>query len=163
MKGAAAPPPESNNRVRNQSRSSSRRSATRTSSISPRQQNRLESLGFEEGELEMFFETTDFTENQLVERYLEIAQNQPYNLNWGSERVAINADYMLGVYKRNGVEYTKHDIAQDVLSSFYDEQNIVAEGIRKKKRGTRKSRRKHRSHKRKSSHHNRTRHRRRHN
>lgn len=156
MKGAAAPPPESNNRVRNQSRSSSRRSATRSPSISPRQQNRLESLGFEEGELEMFFETTDFTENQLVDRYLEIAQNQPYNLNWGSERVAINADYMLGVYKRNGVEYTKHDIAQDVLTSFYDEQNIVAEGIHKKKRGTR---RKHRSHKRK----HRTRHRRRHN
>jgi hypothetical protein len=65
-------------------------------------------LGVEEGELEMFFDMTNVTEDQLVNKYLEIAQNQPYNLNWGNETTAINANYMLGVYKRNGVEYTKH-------------------------------------------------------
>lgn len=161
MKGAAAPLPENNYSVRNQSMSSSRRSATRTPSISPRQQNRLESLGFEEGELEMFFDTTDFTENDLVDMYLEIAQHPPYNLNWGSERVAINADYMLGIYKRNGVEYTKHDIAEDTLSYFYEQREDRGQGIGMKKRGTRKSRRKHRSHKRKHSRRHRTHHRRR--
>lgn len=51
---------------------------------------------------------TNVTEDQLVNKYLEIAQNQPYNLNCGNETTAINANYMLGVYKRNGVEYTKH-------------------------------------------------------
>jgi hypothetical protein len=161
MKGAAAPPPES--RLRHRSSSSSRRSATRSPSISPNQQNRLESLGFEEGELEMFFDMTNISEDQLVQRYLDIAQNQPYNLNWGSERVAINADYMLGVYKRNGIEYTKHDIVEDTLSSFYDEAQGLGQGIRKKKRGTRKYGRKHRSHKKRHTRRHRTRHRRRYN
>lgn len=140
MKGAASPP-----------------------SISPNQQNRLESLGFEEGELEMFFDMTNITENQLVQRYLDIAQQPPYNLNWGSERVANNADYMLGVHKRNGVEYTKHDIVEDTLSSFYVEAQGLGEGIRKKKRGIRKSVRKHRSHKKRHTRRHRTHHRRRHN
>lgn len=162
MKGAAAPPPQRVTTVRRQSSSSSRRSATRTPSISPNQQNRLESLGFEEGELEMFFDITNISENQLVQRYLDIAQHPPYNLNWDSERVANNADYMLGVHKHNGIEYTKHDIVEDTLTSFYDEAQGLGQGVRKKKRGTRKSGRKHRSHKKRHIRRHRTRHRRRH-
>ena len=143
MKGGAAPPQE--HHVRRVSRSSSRRSH---SSV---QDDRLQALGFEEGELEMFFEMTDISENQLVRKYLDIAQNQPYNLNWGSERIAINAPYMLGVYKRNGVEYTKHDIVEDTLTYFYDHAEGRAQGIRKKKRGTKLRTRKHRSHKRRQT------------
>jgi len=149
MKGAAAPIPETRTRVRRNQSSSSRHSATRTPSNSSLQQNRLESLGFEEGELEMFFDMTSFTENQLIERYLEIAQNEPYNLNWGTAIRAIHANYMLGVYKPNGVEYTKHDIAQDTISSFYEEIEGVAEGIHKKKHRTRRHRTRHRKNKRK--------------
>ena len=132
MKAGAAPPQE--HHVRRVSSSSSRRSH---SSV---QDDRLEALGFEEGELEMFFEMTDISENQLVRKYLDIAQHQPYNLNWGSEQRAINAPYMLGVYKRNGSEYTKHDIVQDTFTYFYDRAEGRAQGIRKKKRGTRKHR-----------------------
>jgi hypothetical protein len=83
-------------------------------------QERLQALGFEEGELEMFFEMRNYTEDQLINRYLEIAQGNPYNLNWESENDAINAPYMLGVFKPHGTEYTKHDIAEDTLSFFYE-------------------------------------------
>lgn len=158
MKGAAAPPPETRNRLRRQSSTSSRRTATRT----PNSQERLQELGFEEGELEMFFETTDFTEDQLVEKYLDIAQYSPYNLNWGTERTAINAPYRLNVFKPNGVEYTKHDICEDTLTYFYNQSEGRAQGIRKKKYGTRKLVRKHHSHKRRHTRHRRTRHRRNH-
>jgi hypothetical protein len=136
MKGAAAPLPQSRNRV-SRFDSPSNSPPSRSSSL---QQDRLQALGFEEGELEMFFEMTNVTEDQLVHRYLEIAQNQPYNLNWGTETRAINANYMLGVFKRNGVEYTKHDIVEDTLSSFYEEAEGRAQGIRKKKLATKKHR-----------------------
>ena len=154
MKGGRAPPP--GHHSRHISSSSRSRSSSRSSHSSV-QNNRLQALGFEEGELEMFFEMTDISEDQLVRQYLDIAQHSPYNLNWGSERIAINAPYMLGVYKRNGVEYTKHDIVEDTLSYFYDHAEGRAQGIRKKKRGTKRRTRKHRSSKRT----NKTRHRRR--
>ena len=153
MKGGRAPPPGHHSRhISSSSRSSSRRSSSRRSSISSILNNRLQALGFEEGELEMFFDMTNISEDELVRKYLDIAQHPPYNLNWGSEETAIRADYMLGVYKRNGVEYTKHDIVEDTFTYFYDQAEGRAQGIRKKKRGTRK----HRSSKRKHS----TRHRR---
>jgi hypothetical protein len=114
MKGGAAP----HQRRVESSTSPRSRSSSRSSN---NHQNRLQALGFEEGELEMFFDMTNVTEDQLVHKYLEIAQNQPYNLNWGNETRAINANYMLGVYKRNGVEYTKHDIVEDTITSFYHE------------------------------------------
>jgi hypothetical protein len=131
-----------------------------------RQDNRLQLLGFEEGELEMFFDGNDISEYQLVRKYLDIAQHPPYNLNWDSEETAIRAPYTLGIYKTNGEEYTKHDIAQDTLTYFYDEaeRRRQAEGrgqaeggrgaIRKKKRRTKK----HRSSKRKQSRRYRRRH-----
>lgn len=145
--------------------SSSNRSMSRSRSRTPNSQRtqRLEEMGFEDGELEMFFETTDFTDDQLVEKYLEIARNPPYNLNWDEETARSPNNYMIGVYKRNGVEYTKHDIAEDVFTYFYFDAEGRGEGVNKKKRGTRKSGKKHRSHKRKNSRRHRTRHRRRHN
>jgi hypothetical protein len=89
----------------------------------------LPGLGFEEGELEMFFDMNQVSENELVERYLQIAQAAPYNLNWQTGDDACVAAYMLGVFKNNGVEYTKHDIVQDVFNSFSEQQ----QGGRKKK------------------------------
>lgn len=125
MKGGAAPEPERNSRITGETE-------YRQPNI---RQNILEALGFEEGELEMFFQTTNIPENQLVNRYLEIARNPPYNLNWGSVIVAARANYMTGVFKSNGIEYTKHDIAEDALSSFYDE---LQGGLIKKKRRTKR-------------------------
>lgn len=85
-------------------------------------QNILSDLGFEEGELEMFFGMTEgiISENELVEKYLEIAQAEPYNLNWDTAQIAANAGYDTGIRKPNGTTYTKHDIANDTLQSFYD-------------------------------------------
>jgi hypothetical protein len=36
-------------------------------------------LGFKDGELEMFFDMTDISEDELVRKYLDIAQHTPYN------------------------------------------------------------------------------------
>jgi hypothetical protein len=94
----------------------------------------------------MFFEMTNVTKYQLVHRYLEIAQDQPYNLNWETETIAINANYMLGVFKRNGVEYTKHDIVEDILSTFYDEAKGRCTRSSQKKRGTTQRRANKKSH-----------------
>jgi hypothetical protein len=97
----------------------------------------LSRLGFEEGELEMFFEMTqgNVSENQLLDKYLEIAQSEPYNLNWDNTQIAMDSDYDTGIQKPNGTNYTKHDIANDVLNSFYE----IRQGGKKRK--TRKSRR----------------------
>ena len=93
----------------------------------------LPGLGFEEGELEMFFELNQVSENELVERYLQMARSAPYNLNWQTGDDACVAAYMLGVLKNNGVEYTKHDIVEDVFDSFYHPQAAPVQGGRKKK------------------------------
>jgi hypothetical protein len=96
----------------------------------------LPGLGFEEGELEMFFDMNQVSENELVERYLQMARAAPYNLNWQTGDDACVAEYMLGVLKNNGVEYTKHDIVEDVFDSFY---HPVQGGRKKKtKRSTKK-------------------------
>ena len=88
-------------------------------------QSILSNLGFEEGELEMFFDMSDgiIDQNELIQKYLEIAQGNPYNLNWGTVEIAASADYDTGVRKPNGTTYTKHDIANDTLNSFY---NIIS-------------------------------------
>ena len=106
-------------------------------------QSILSNLGFEEGELEMFFDTTDgmVDENELVQKYLEIAQAEPYNLNWDNAQIAANAEYDTGVTKLNGTTYTKHDIANDTLNSYYDEMSGGSRRRTKKnnKRKTRKN------------------------
>ena len=99
----------------------------------------LPGLGFEEGELEMFFEMNQVSENELVERYLQMARAAPYNLNWQTGDDACVAAYMLGVLKNNGVEYTKHDIVEDVFDSFSEQAAHVQGGRKKKsKRSTKK-------------------------
>jgi hypothetical protein len=106
-------------------------------------QNILSDLGFEEGELEMFFDIASgvINENDLIEKYLETAQNNPYNLNWSTTEIAARADYDTGVRKPNGTTYTKHDIANDVLNSFYDELTFRGgySSKKNKKRRTRKN------------------------
>jgi hypothetical protein len=99
----------------------------------------LPGLGFEEGELEMFFDMNQVNQNELVERYLQIARAAPYNLNWQTGDDACVAEYMLGVLKNNGVEYTKHDIVKDVFDSFSQQEAAVQGGRKKKsKRSTKK-------------------------
>jgi len=97
----------------------------------------LTGLGFEEGELEMFFDMNQVSENELVERYIQRARSAPYNLNWQTGDDACIADNMLGVFKDNGVEFTKRDIVKDVFYSFYHPQEA---GRRKKSRRSTKKR-----------------------
>ena len=90
---------------------------------------------------------------ELIQRYLEISREDPFNLGWQSVRNAINAPNETGVFKSNGVEYIKHDIAKDALNSFdnydsYDSSDDMQEGgykrrksrTRTRKTKTRKSR-----------------------
>ncbi len=127
MKGSAAPPPN-NNRVNVIEDAYQQHNPC---------EDLLPGLGFEEGELEMFFDSNLGGEDDLVTRYLQIASSAPYNLNWQTGDDACVADYMLGVLKNNGVEYTKHDIVEDVFDSFYHPQQQQA-GRKKKRRSTKK-------------------------
>ena len=106
----------------------------------------LTSLGFDEGELEMFFQDhSDISKDALVRKYLEIAQEEPYLRNWDDEITAINAPFNIGIFKPNGIEYTKRDIAQHTLYSFNDS----AEGGRAKRIRKKTFKRKHLTNKRK--------------
>jgi hypothetical protein len=100
----------------------------------------LTGLGFEEGELEMFFDMNQVSENELVERYIQRARSAPYNLNWQTGDDACIADNMLGVFKDNGVEYTKHDIVEDVFDSFSEQAAHQQAGRRQKSRRSTKKR-----------------------
>jgi hypothetical protein len=106
----------------------------------------LSRLGFEEGELEMFFDTTqgNISENQLIDKYLEIAQSDPYNLNWDNTQIAMDSDYDIGIQKSNGTNYTKHDIVNDALNSFYERQGGKRRKSRRKSRKIRRKTRKNR-------------------
>ena len=129
MKGSAALLPNNNNLVVNNNEDNYQQPHNQCEDLLP-------GLGFEEGELEMFFELNQVSENELVEKYLQIARAAPYNLNWQTGDDACVAAYMLGVLKNNGVEYTKHDIVEDVFDSFY---HPVQGGRKKKsKRSTKK-------------------------
>ena len=125
-----------------------------SSALLPNNRNRcenlLEGLGFEEDELEMFFDLNQVSENELVERYLQTARSAPYNLNWQTGDDACVADNMLGIFKDNGVEFTKRDIVKDVFYSFYHPQQAgrrqksrrsTKKRINKKKRSTRRKNR----------------------
>jgi hypothetical protein len=102
-------------------------------------ENPLQDLGFEDGELEMFFnDNPDVSSEQLIQRYLEISKEEPFNLDWESVENAILASYMTGVFKPNGTQYTKHDIAKVVLESFDD---IQEGGYKKRQRKIRKTKR----------------------
>ena len=115
-------------------------------------QHILTELGFEEGELEMFFDTVNglVNEEQLIDRYLEIARAEPFNQNWQNENDAIESDYELNVMKPNGIAFTKHDIVNDVLNSFYSDIT----GGKKPKRSRRKIRKSKKQRKSKTKRHN---------
>ena len=114
-----------------------------SSALIPNNRNRciklLEGLGFEEDgdELVMFFDLNPVSENELVERYLQTARSAPYNLNWQTGDDACVANNMLGIFKDNGVEFTKRDIVKDVFYSFYHPQQA---GRRQKSRRSTKKR-----------------------
>jgi len=129
MKGSAAP--LNNNRVLNNNEDAYQQHHNDCEDLLP-------GLGFEEGELEMFFDSNLGGENDLVTRYLQIARAAPYNLNWQTGHDACVADYMLGVLKNNGGEYTKHDIVEDVFDSFYHPQQQQGGRKKKSKRSTKK-------------------------
>ena len=101
--------------------------------------NILNALGFEDGELEMFFEMNSDVSSeqliqQLIQRYLEIAREEPFNLDWQSVQNAIDSPYQTSAIKPNGTPFTKHDIAKDVLESFDD---ILEGGYKRRKSKTR--------------------------
>jgi hypothetical protein len=101
--------------------------------------NILNALGFEDGELEMFFEMNSDVSSeqliqQLIQRYLEIAREVPFNLDWQSVQNAIDSPYQTSAIKPNGTPFTKHDIAKDVLESFDD---ILEGGYKRRKSKTR--------------------------
>lgn len=132
MKGSAAPPPNQNyNPLVNS-----------TNDIYEEDHNQidnlLEALGFEEGELEMFFDSNIGSRDDLITRYVQIARSPPYNLQWQTSNDASDADYMLGVFKNNGVEYTKHDIVEDVFNTFYHPEQQQAGRKKKTRRSTKK-------------------------
>ena len=132
MKGSAAPPPNNTyNPVVNSTNDMYEEDHNQIDNL-------LQALGFEEGELEMFFDSNLGSRDDLITRYLEIARSEPYNLQWQTSDDASNADYMLGVRKNNGVEYTKHDIVEDVFDSFYHPQQQQAGRKKKSKRSTKK-------------------------
>jgi hypothetical protein len=98
-------------------------------------ENLLPELGFEEGEIDIFEEYQE-SENDIVERYLQIARSPPYNLDWQTSHDACLADDALGVFKPHGGEYTKHDIAKDAFNLFSQQlfpQEAPVQGGRKKK------------------------------
>lgn len=109
----------------------------------------LNELGFEEDELEMFFEERpngdqDELETELINKYFEIARQPPFNRSWRTLDDAIDAEYL---FISNNREYSKHDIVNDVFAS-YSESNG---GKRKKNKKSRKSKKQRKS---KSKKHN---------
>lgn len=98
-------------------------------------ENKLMNLGFEEGEIEILLEMVVF--DRIMAKYMAIANDTPFNMNWTTEEEAINADDGLKVFDANGSEYTKHDIAKDVFNSYVHAQEMTA-GKRRRKRITKK-------------------------
>ena len=130
MRGAAMPPAGHNTTV-----ISTSSSEEDEQHLSESELELLRNLGFEEDELEMFFHPNYFRHisvEELIDRYLEIAQSHPHNLNWSTRQEAIGGDYD-----------RKRRVAQDTLNSYYHPDD-EAEGVGrskksyKKKRGTRK-------------------------
>jgi len=93
--------------------------------------NILNALGFEDGELEMFFEMNNHVSSeQLIQKYLEISREEPFNLGWLNVQNAIDSPYQTIAIKPNGTPFTKHDIAKDVLERFDD---ILEGGYKRRK------------------------------
>ena len=122
MKGGANPP--SNND------SNSTISSSEEHTISEEDVQLLQNLGFDEGELEMFFHIMHIRIEDFIERYLEIAQNPPHNLNWSTKEEAFE-----------GNDNNKRSVAEDTLHSYYfPNEGIGMGGTRTKKTRTKKTR-----------------------
>lgn len=100
----------------------------------------LTDLGFEEEEIEILSEMEGIGLNEIMEKYMAVANSAPFNMNWTTEDDAINAPYNL-----NGSQYTKHDIAKDVFNSYFQDQSAG------KKRRKTQTRRKHKKKNRKKT------------
>jgi len=74
--------------------------------------DKLNSLGFEDDELEMFFSEFGNKTNELIEKYLEISSQYP---GYETFEEASNSDYLIP-----NTDLNKHDIAEQVLSSYYE-------------------------------------------
>ena len=92
--------------------------------------SRLEPLGFEGGELDMFFyENGNVSFDGLISRYLEIARNAPYHLNWNEEDAG------------NSVwSTTKRNLVYDTFDSF--EPSNTGHGIKRNKKRASRTKRK---------------------
>lgn len=94
----------------------------------------LMDLGFEEEEIEIL-SGENIGLDEIMEKYMAVANSAPFNMNWSTEDDAINAEYNL-----NGSQYTKHDIAKDVFNSYFENQEMSAGKRRKKTQKRRKIR-----------------------
>ena len=143
MRGAAKPPEGHITNVISTSSSSSSEQH-----LSDPELSQLQNLGFEEDELEMFFHPNYFRHisvEELIDRYLEIAQRHPHNLNWSTRQEASEGNYAV-----------KRNVAQDTLNSYYHPDSVVSGGrlskkSYKKKRGTKKRTSRTRSHRKRNT------------
>jgi len=117
--------------------------------LPPITDNLLYNLGFEDGELEIFRSNCHGinTDEDLVNKYLEIARSPPYILVWQDITEAENSNNELGIFNDNSREYKKHDIALDTLNSFGCYTN--SSGGRAKRIRNKMIKRKHRTNKKK--------------
>ena len=109
----------------------------------------LMELGFDEGDIEMLVAMPGAGLREILEKYMRVANSAPYNINWTTEDQAIDAAYELNVLRPNGNTYTKHDIAKDVLNSYFHDQEMNA-GKKRVKTQKRKNKKKSKRHIKKS-------------
>lgn len=122
---------------------------------------RLLPLGFDDAELEMYFQQYNLHPDDFINKYLDIARSTPFNQTWQTYDDVIQSDDDLNVERYPGRPYDKRDIAKDVLN-FFDEtmQQGGKRKHRRHKRKTRKNTRRHKSRHTKRRSSRRTRHRR---
>ena len=91
-------------------------------------------LGFDEDNLDYYKEATDDDKNRLIDMYLEMARQPPYNQTWNTVDDAINANYTLNTANQFGRQYNKHDIANAVFSEIYHPATNGGRKYRKSRR-----------------------------
>ena len=91
-------------------------------------------LGFDEDDLEYYNDSTDADKNRLIDMYLEMARQPPYNQTWNTLDDAINANYILNTANQFGRQYNKHDIANAVFSEIYHPTTNGGKKYRKRRR-----------------------------
>lgn len=91
-------------------------------------------LGFDEDDLEYYDYATDADKNRLIDMYLEMARQPPYNQSWNTVDDATNANYILNTANQFGRQYNKHDIANAVFSEIYHPLTNGGKKYRKRRR-----------------------------